>query len=101
MIAVRGRFFASSSVAINTNALHRAKGFGGHQDALAIEILDLDAPVLVDFRWLGGWSWIHGTIAVQGSHHSRQDGTGACQVFEERERHTLEGHDAVEALCEN
>ena len=71
MLAVWGRFFAIGSVAINTNALHRAKGFGGHQDALAVEILDLDAALLVDFTSLDGRSRIHGTIAqVHQSGHT-------------------------------
>src|SRR5262249_23530631 len=48
MLAVRGHFFAINSVAINTNVPHRAKRFVRHQDALAVEILDLDAALLAD-----------------------------------------------------
>ena len=66
MLAVRGNFFAINSVAINTNAPHRAKGFVRHQDALAIEILDLDAALLADVTLLDGRSRIHRRVAVQG-----------------------------------
>ena len=70
------------SVAIDVDAdtPHRAKGFGRHQDAMVVEILDLDTASPVErVRLFGAKSRIHGRMAVQvQSGHTAQGTTTAA-----------------------
>jgi hypothetical protein len=56
--------------AVDAEAQHRAKGFNGHQDAMAADILDFDTAVHDRVTLFGGKSRIHCRIAVQKGHNA-------------------------------
>jgi hypothetical protein len=63
--------------AVDAEAQHRAKGFNGHQDAMAADILDFDTAVHDGVTLFGGKSRIHCRIAVQKGHTTQGTTTAA------------------------